>query len=113
LDDRTLTSDIKEVIQWVFKTNLSSVLIVGLPSRSQLQSKSILPLKAIRTSLNVVLPAVRQGKRSDMEVVATVASLSGRCFLPYAPNVAKRLKYRLNPERVNQFTAVLATVKPK
>jgi hypothetical protein len=113
LDDRTLTNEIKEVIQWVFKTNLSSALIVGLPSRSQLQSKSTLLLKAIRTSQSVVLPAVSRGKQSDMEVVVTVASLSGRCFLPYAPNVAKRLKYHLNPERVNQFTAALATVKPK
>jgi threonine/homoserine/homoserine lactone efflux protein len=87
-------------------------------SPSVLTNKSFSNPEAILMSLNVAPNAVRQGKHSGMETVATVMVMAdtaivplAKCFLQYAPIVARKLKYRSSHAEIDQCIAVIATVK--
>jgi uncharacterized membrane protein len=84
---------------------------VGMNSSSVLTNKSFSNPEAILMSLNVAPNAVRQGKHSGMETVATAIVPLAKCFLQYAPVVARKLKYRSSHAEIDQCIAVIATVK--
>ena len=55
--------------------------------------------------------AVKQGRQSVTAVVAMATDPGARCSLPYAPNAAKKLKYRSSPVKAGQCIAVSATAR--
>ena len=59
-------------------------------------------------SLSAVSHAARQESQSDLEVAATTAVLAGKCFLQYAPSVAKTPKCRLSPLMGDRFIVAVA-----
>jgi len=91
---------------------------VEVNSLSALRNKSFSNPEATLTNPNVAPNAVRQGKHSDMETVATAMGMAdtaivplAKCSLQYAQSVAKKPKYRSSPVKVDQCIAVIATVK--
>ena len=64
-------------------------------------------------SPNVVPNAVKKGSQSATEAVAvaTALVLHAKCSLPYAPIVAKKLKYRSNHAKTDQCIAAIAIAK--
>ena len=62
-------------------------------------------------SPNVVPNAVKKGSQSATETVATALVLHAKCSLPYAPIVAKKLKYRSNHAKTDQCIAAIAIAK--
>jgi hypothetical protein len=69
-------------------------------------------------SRSVAPNAVRQGKHSGTEMVATAMVLAdtaivplAKCFLQFVLSVARRLRYRLSLVKVDQYTAEIATTK--
>jgi len=91
---------------------------VGVNSPSALRIKSFTNPKVILMSPNVAPNAVRQEKQSATETVATAMEMAAMAIHPdvnYSPQcaliVVKKLKYRSSPARVDQFIAVIATVK--
>ena len=86
----------EEVIQWVFRTSLSNVPIVGLHSLSLLGSKNSSRLKASLMSLGAVLLAARQRSQNVTEVVAMDTGPS-KCSPQCATSVAKTPRYLLPP----------------
>jgi len=92
-------------------TNHSSVPIVALLSLTALRIKSFTNPRVILMSPNAVPNAVRQEKHSGTGTVATALVLHAKCSLPYAPIVAKKLKYRSSHVKTDRYIAVIATVK--
>ena len=69
-------------------------------------------------SPNAAPNAVRQGKHSGTETVATAMVMAdtaivplAKCSLQYAPIVARKLRYPLNLVAIDQCTAAIAIVK--
>ena len=94
------------VIEWVFRTSLSSVPIAAPPLPSALRSRSFSNLKATLMSLSAVLHAARQESQSAMEIAAT--GPSGRCSLQYALSAAKIPRYPLNRAGTSRCIVELA-----
>jgi len=63
-------------------------------------------------SLSAVPHAAKQGKQNVTEVVATATGPDVKCFLLYAPSVAKTPKYRSSPAKVDQYIVAIATISP-
>jgi len=89
---------------------------VGLPSPSALGNKSSLLPEAILTSLSAVHHVAKQGRHGStamgaiaMEMIAT--GPNAKCSLRYAPSVAKIPRCRLNPAKVDQCIAAIATIR--
>ena len=93
------------------RTSQSSVPIVGLPSLSALRNKSFSNLRAILMSPSAVPHVAKQGRQSDTEIVTTATGPHAKCFLQYAPSVAKIPKYPLNLVLVDQCIVAIATAK--
>ena len=62
-------------------------------------------------SLSVARHAAKPGKPSVTEVVAIAMGPDARCSPQYVPSVAKTLKYRSSPVKVDQCTAATAIAK--
>jgi len=69
-------------------------------------------------SRSVVLHAVKQGRNNRMETIAmaiipVVQAIQpdAKCSRQNALTVAKTLRYRLNPARVDRYIAVIAIAK--
>ena len=67
--------------------------------------------RVLLMSRNAVPNVVGKIKHSGTEIVATARVPRVKCSLPYAPIVAKKLKYRSNHAKTDQCIAVIATVK--
>jgi hypothetical protein len=87
-------------------------------SPSALKSKSYSNPEATLTSPSVAWIAVRQGKHSDTEMVATVMDIADMAIIPLAKcsrsfvqTVARKLKFLLSLAKVDQCTAEIATTK--
>ena len=46
-----------------------------------------------------------------MEMIAIATGLDAKCFLRYAPSVAKIPKYHSSPVKIDQYIAVIATIR--
>ena len=100
------------------RTRHSNVPTVEMNSPSALRNKSYSSREATPTSPNVAPDAVRQGKHSGTEIMATAMVIADTAIVPlakcsrqYAPIVARKLKYRLSLAKVDQCTAEIATTK--
>ena len=62
-------------------------------------------------SPSAVPHVARRGRQSDTEIVATATGAHAKCFLQYAPSVAKRPKYHLNLAVISRCIVAIATVK--
>jgi len=97
----------EEVIQWIIKISLSSVLtaVPRLPSVLKIRNSSI--QRDTPMSPNAVLHADRREKQSGMEAVDTEPG--ARCSPRYVPSAARILKYPLNHAVIGQSTVAIAT----
>ena len=81
-------------------------------SLSVLRSRNSLLPKAIPTNQNAAPLVANPEKQSVMEMVVLVPTgHSAKCFPRYVPSVARKLKCRLSPAKVDQCTAVNVTIK--
>jgi hypothetical protein len=101
----------EEVIQWLSRTRRSNVPIVEVNSLSALRIRSFSNPRVILMSPNAVPNAVRQGKHSGTETMATAIDPHAKCSLQYAPIVARKLKYRSSHAKTDRYIAVIASVK--
>ena len=70
--------------------------------------------KAIPTNQNGAPLVARLEKQSVTEVAVMVPTgHSAKCFPRYVPSVARKLKCRLSPAKVDQYTVVNVTIKPE
>jgi hypothetical protein len=87
-------------------------------SPSVLRNRNFSSREATPTSPNVVPNAVRQGKHSGTETVATAMVIAdtaivplARCSLQYVPIVARKPKYPSSHAKTDLYIAVIASVK--
>ena len=55
--------------------------------------------------------AAKQGRQSDLEIVATATDSDAKCFLQYAPSAAKTRKCPLSLAMVDRSIVAIATIK--
>ena len=91
-------------------TSPSNVLIVGIPSFSPPKNKNSLRLKAMITIPNAVPTAVRQGKQSATEAVATIDP-NVKCFLQYAPSAVRTPKCHSGHVKIDPYIVAIATAR--
>ena len=91
---------------------------MGLPSPSALRNKSSSLPEAIPTSPSAVPHAARNGKHGSTATVATAigmiamaTGLNAKCFLRYAPSVAKIPRFRSSPAKIGQCIVAIATIR--
>ena len=101
----------EEGIQWLLRTSRLRAPTVELNLLSVLRNKSSSHLKAIPTNRSGALPAVRQGRHgAATEAMATATDPSVRCSPQSAPSVARIVKCRFNPVKVDRYIVVTATI---
>jgi hypothetical protein len=98
----------KEGIQWVLPTSKSNVLSVATILHSLHRNRSFSRRKVTLTSRRGVFLAVRPGNLTE---VAVAPDPTCRSIQRFVLSVAKKLKYRSNPDRADRYIAVLATAR--
>lgn len=113
-----LKFQLEEVIQWVFKTRRSSVMIVKMPLLSALRNKKLSKPEAILTIPSVAPHAARKGKHGNspavataMEMMAIASGLAGKCFPQYAPNAEKLPRFHSSLAKIDRYIAATATIR--
>ena len=62
-------------------------------------------------SLNAAPLVANPGKQNVTDLVVMTPEPNVKCSQRYAPSAAKKPKCHLNPAKVDQFTAAIATAK--
>jgi hypothetical protein len=93
--------------KWVLPTSKSGALNVEMISRSLQRSRSFSRRRVIPTSQSAANPAVRQEKQTEEAELERIC----KSILQFVLNVARKLKYRLNPDRADRSIAVPAIIR--
>jgi hypothetical protein len=86
------------------------VLIVGILSLSPQRNRNSSQRKGILTNQSVVFPAVRQGKRIEVEVAGGPGPIR-RDIRQFVHNAVKKLKFLSSRDRVDRYTAATAIAR--
>ena len=91
---------------------------MGLSSLSALGNKSNLLQEAILMHPSAVPHAAKKGRHARtvtvaiaMEIIATATSLYAKCFLRYAPSVAKVPRCHSSHAKIDRFIVAIVTIR--